>query len=205
MRKLFIISGFSLVYLTIYYIIYNIFIIVFNITDMWHLWSAVLWWWALVWADYLTWHVGSSMVANWVSTLTWNVAGQVGVTLNWAVANINAPLLWSAAPLASFGALWYGVYRGFSKTSEHGIVRWVQEGTLASWLMLGAGWLTGILGTTALATASPLIATWLGIYGARKAYELSSVFLTAPATHTSNAIKAPFKWVWKAANWARWK
>ena len=168
-----------------------------------HLWNAVLWAWALAWADYLTWHVASSTIVNWVSTLTWNIAGQVGSTLAWTAANINAPILWSSASLATFGALGYGVYRGYKKTWEHGIIRWVQEWTLSSGLLLWVGWLTGLLWTTALATASPLIATWLGIYGGRKAWELGSTFFNAPATHTANAIKTPFRWVWKAANWAR--
>jgi len=168
-----------------------------------HLWNAVLWAWALAGADYLTGHVGSSAVLNWVSTLTWNVASQVGATLSWTAANLNAPILWTAAPFATLWAMWYGIYRGIKKTWEHGIIRWTQEWTLSSGLILWVWWLTGLLGTTALATATPLVATWLWIYGGRKVWELGSTFFNAPATHTANAIKAPFRWVWNAAKWAR--
>ena len=52
--------------------------------------------------------------------------------------------------------------------------------------------MTGLMATSAL--TSPLLATGLGIYGARKAWELGSTFMEKPGENLSYAATQPFKW-----------
>lgn len=159
---------------------------------MGHFGNAALATWSLAIADTLTGHVASTNVWEGINGVVENISGNVGGIVSWGAANTNVPILGSAAPFASVATGGYALWRWYQKTKEHGIIRWVQEGSLAFGTISGIGALTGLMATSSL--TSPLLATGLGIYWARKAYGLGKTFFEKPGENLTYAAKQPFKW-----------
>jgi len=167
------------------------------------MWNAALAAWALAWADYLTGHVASSSLATGITHAGQHVAGQVNGIVSGTAANSSiAPVLWSAAPLANWAVGWLGIYKWYQAWKRDWLLQWIQEGSL--WYSLPA-WVMAALWMTSLAPwAVWAAATWLGIYGLRKTYNLGKTFLENPGANLVHGVKTPFKWAW---SWIRslWK
>lgn len=171
---------------------------------MGHLWNAALAGWSLAIADTLTGNVASTNAWEGINWAVDNISGNVGNIVSGGAANSNAPILGSAAPFADVATGGYALWRGYKKTKEHGIIRWVQEGSLAFGTISGIGALTWLTATSAL--TSPLLATGLGIYGARKTWGLWKAFFENPGENLTYAATQPFKWTGNALKslW-RWR